>query len=252
LVIDNLATNFYTEVDLLEAQYFYGMQILIEQIHAEAYSLMIDTYIKNIQEKEDMFNSMDTNPAVAKKAKWAEDWIENESFVKRLVAFACVEGLSFSSVFAGVFWFRSRNKMNGLASMNELIIRDETQHYEFATYLYNNYVKEDYKLDEQTIREIVLGCYEVEKTFVEESMPNGLKGLTVDMMIQYIQYVADSVLRDFGCKTEFNVNNPLDYMARFALNAKNNFFEQRVGQYTRLEKDDVGKDMNAIFNDEDF
>lgn len=252
LVIDNLATNFYTEVDILEAQYFYGMQILIEQIHAEAYSLMIDTYIKDGQEKEDLFNSMDTNPAVAKKAKWAEDWIDHESFVKRIVAFACVEGLSFSSVFAGVFWFRSRNKMAGLASMNELIIRDEGQHYSFAVYLYNEYIKDEYKLSEEIIREIVLGCYDVEKTFVEESMPNGLQGLSVDMMIQYIQFVTDTVLRDFGCKPEFNASNPLDYMNRFALKAKNNFFEERIGQYTRLEKDDKNKDRKAIFEDEDF
>jgi ribonucleoside-diphosphate reductase beta chain len=247
LVIDNLATNFYNEVDILEAQYYYGQQILIEQIHAEAYSLMIDTYVKNLKEKEDLFNSMETNPAVAKKAKWAEAWIEHESFVHRLIAFACVEGLSFSSVFAGVFWFRSRNKMNGLGQMNELIIRDESQHYEFAVYLYNNYVNDEYKLDEKTIRDIVLGCYEVEKTFVEESMPLGLKGLTKEKMIQYIQFVADVILKDFGLKPEFNVSNPLDFMARLGLLTKNNFFEQRVGQYTRV---DIPENSTGIFDDE--
>ena len=248
LVIENLATNFSTEVDLLEASYFYGNQILIEQVHAEGYSLLIETYIKDLQEKEDLFNSMETNPAVYKKASWAEKWIGHESFVHRLVAFACVEGLSFSSVFAGVFWYRSRNKMEGLADMNELILRDESLHYEFAVHLYNHYVKEEYKLEPETIRNIILECYEVEKTFVMESMPNGLKGLTQEMMIQYVQFVTDVVLKDFGLQPIFNVRNPLDYMARIGLLAKNNFFEQRVGQYTRVE---IPEDTTNMF-DSDF
>ena len=124
LVIDNLATNFMGEVDLLEAQYFYGHQTFIEQVHANGYSLLIESYIKDEKEKMDLFNSMETSPSVAAKASWAEKWIDHPSFVHRLIAFACVEGISFSSVFAGVFWYRSRNKMEGLASMNELIIRD--------------------------------------------------------------------------------------------------------------------------------
>jgi ribonucleoside-diphosphate reductase beta chain len=132
LVIDNLATNFLNEVEILEAQYYYGHQTFIEQVHANGYSLLIETYIRNLNEKEDLFNSMETNPAVYKKALWAENWIQHTSFGHRLVAFACVEGISFASVFSGVFWFRSRNKMSGLGSMNELILRDETSHYEFA------------------------------------------------------------------------------------------------------------------------
>lgn len=235
LVIDNLATDFQNEVDLLEASYFYGVQAYIEQIHAETYSLIIDTYIKDIREKNDLFNAMQTNPAVKAKVKWAEDWIGKKSFAHRLLAFACVEGLSFSSVFAGVFWFRSRNKLKGLAGTNELIIRDETQHYQFANYLYKNYLLEEYKLSKEEIREIILSCYEVEKTFVEESMPDGLDGLTKDMMIQYVKFVTDTILVDFGVETEFNVTNPLDYMLRLGILAKNNFFEERVGQYTRVE-----------------
>lgn len=247
LVIDNLATNFLNEVELLEAQYFYGHQTFIEQVHANGYSLLIDTYIKNLQEKENLFNAMETNKAVFKKAEWAEKWIQHPSFPHRLLAFACVEGISFASVFSGVFWFRSRNKMQGLAAMNELILRDETFHYEFALNLYKEYLKEEYKLNKTEIRNIILGCYDVEKTFVEESMPDGLQGLTKNDMLKYIQYVTDIVLNDFGCEREFMVSNPLDFMSRIGLSTKNNFFEKREGEYTRIE---IPKTMDGIFDEE--
>jgi len=247
LVIDNLATNFMAEVDVLEAQYFYGHQTFIEQVHANGYSLLIESYIKDEREKLDLFNSMETSQAISAKASWAEKWISHPSFVHRLIAFACVEGISFSSVFAGVFWFRSRNKMPGLSSMNELIIRDETLHYEFALKLYNNYVVN--KLPKEEIKNIILSCCQVEEVFVRDSMPNGLMGLTTDMMVQYVRYVTDIVLKDFGIDAYYNVNNPLDYMARIGLSAKNNFFEQRVGQYTRV---DIPATTDGIFDDEDF
>lgn len=248
LVIDNLAVNFINEVDILEAQFYYGQQILIEQVHANGYSLLIDTFIKDINEKEALFNSMVSNDSVSKKVKWAEDWIQHPSFPQRLLAFACVEGISFSSVFAGVFWFRSRNKMPGLCDMNELILRDETSHYNFALYLYKNYLKDEYLLSKEEIKKIVLSCYDVEKTFIDESMPEGLQGLTKIDMIKYVQFVCDIVLNDFGCETEFNVNNPLDYMSRIGLSAKNNFFEKRVGEYTRV---DIPTTTEGMFN-EDF
>lgn len=249
LVIDNLATNFLNEVEILEAQYFYGHQTFIEQVHANGYSLLIDTYIKDLNEKDELFSAMETNPAVSKKAAWAENWIDHPSFPHRLVAFACVEGVSFASVFSGVFWFRSRNKMSGLGSMNELILRDETAHYEFALMLYKDYLKDEYRLDKEELRKIILGCYEVEKTFVEESMPSGLRGLTKEDMVKYIQYVTDIVLTDFGCGREFNVNNPLEYMARIGLSAKNNFFEKRDGEYTRVE---IPSSIDGVFDDDDF
>lgn len=249
LVIDNLCTNFMSEVDVLEAQYFYGHQTFMEQVHAEGYSLLIDTYIKDHKIKDDLFNSMDTNPAVAAKAGWAQKWIDHNSFAHRLVAFACVEGVAFSSLFAGVFWFRSRNKMPGLCSMNEFIVRDETAHYEFALQLYKEYLKDYLKLSKEELRTIILGCCEAEMEFVYKSMPGGLLGLTQDMMITYVKYVVDIVLSDFGCEREFGVNNPLDYMSRIGLSAKNNFFEQRTGEYTKVDipTSDVG-----IFDEEDF
>lgn len=247
LVIDNLATNFLNEVEILEAQYFYGHQTFIEQVHANGYSLLIETYIKDLEEREALFNSMETNVAVNKKATWAENWIGHPSFGHRLVAFACVEGISFASVFSGVFWYRSRNKMTGLAAMNELILRDETTHYEFALNLYKNYLKDEYKLSKDELRNIILSCYDVEKTFVEESMPDGLQGMTKEDMVRYVQYVTDIVLNDFGCKPEFNVSNPFEFMARIGLSAKNNFFEQRVGEYSRVE---IPSSMEGVFDDE--
>jgi ribonucleoside-diphosphate reductase beta chain len=247
LVIDNLATNFLNEVEVLEAQYFYGHQTFIEQVHANGYSLLIDTYIKNLIERDELFNSMVTNQAVKKKADWAENWIQHPSFAHRLIAFACVEGIAFSSVFSGVFWFRSRNKMPGLGAMNELILRDETSHYEFAVHLYNNYLKDDYKLSKEEIRNIVLSCFDIEKTFVEESMPEGLQGLTKQDMVKYVKYVTDIVLNDFGCETEFKVTNPLEYMSRIGLSSKNNFFEKREGEYTRI---DIPNSMDGIFDEE--
>lgn len=248
-VIDNIVSNFVNEVDILEAQYAYGVQNFIEQVHANGYSLLIDTYIKDHKEKQELFDSMETNVAVQKKASWAENWINKGNFAKRLVAFALIEGLSFSSVFAGVFWYRSRNLMEGLGDMNEFIVRDETSHYEFAVELYNNYLKEEYKLTKGEILEMVLSCFETEKAFVEESMPSGLKGLTQEMMISYVKYVADIILNDFECDTHFNVRNPLDYMSRIGLSNKNNFFERRVGEYSKVE---IPTDEDGLFDSNDF
>jgi ribonucleoside-diphosphate reductase beta chain len=247
LVIDNLCTNFLNEVEILEAQYFYGHQTFVEQVHANGYSLLIETYITNLTEREELFNAMDTNIAVSNKASWAEDWINHPSFGHRLVAFACVEGISFASVFSGVFWYRSRNKMPGLGAMNELILRDETFHYEFALNLYKNYLKDEYKLSVDELKEIILSCCKVEEVFVNESMPDGLQGLTKADMIKYVQYVTDIVLHDFGCPTEFKVNNPLEYMSRIGLSSKNNFFEKREGEYTRVE---IPTSIDGMFDEE--
>lgn len=235
LVLENLATNFANEVDLLEAQYYYGQQAVIEQVHAETYSLMIETYVKNEKEKADMFDAISKIETVKKKAEWALKWLDHPSFAHRLVAFSLVEGLSFSSVFAGVFWYRSRNKMIGLGGANELINRDENSHYNFAIKLYNGYLKPEYKLSKEEIKEMVLSCCEVEELFVEESMPNGLQGLEKADMKEYVRYVADFILNDYGIEPHYNATCKLEYMKRIGLTAKNNFFEQRVGQYTRVE-----------------
>jgi ribonucleoside-diphosphate reductase beta chain len=250
LVIDNLCDNVIDNVDISEAKYYYNHQMFIEQVHANGYALLIDTYIKDAQEKKDLFNSMLTNDAVKDKASWAEHWLNNGTFVEKLIAFACVEGIAFSSVFAGVFWFRSRNKMPGLAEMNELILRDESFHYEFALQMFKDYIKDEYKPSKEQIRQVILSCFETEKKFVEESLPDGLQGMTKDMMIEYVKFVTDVVLKDFTGETEFNVQNPLDFMKKIGLSSKNNFFERRTGGgYTRV---DIPTTNEGIFDDDDF
>ena len=236
IVIENLALNFLREVDIPEAQYFYMFQAAIECVHAHMYGLLVDTYIKDLVEKDAMFNAVSKMKTVADKANWAIKWTESPSFEERLVAFACVEGIAFSSTFAVIFWYRSRNKMLGLGRANELILLDENTHYEFANHLYKNYVPNSNKLDQARVREIILECCTVEEIFVNESMPEGLDGLTKDQMIQYVRYTTDTVLMDFGCEPEFNVQNPLDYMARIALGRRGNFFEGRGNNdYTEIE-----------------
>jgi len=250
LVIDNLCDNVIDNIDISEAKYYYNHQMFIEQVHANGYSLLIDTYIKDNKEKEDLFNSMITNDAVRAKASWAENWLNNGTFVEKLIAFACVEGIAFSSVFAGVFWFRSRNKMPGLGEMNELILRDESFHYEFALQMFNNYVKDDYKPSKEKIKEVILSCFETERKFVEESLPDGLQGMSKDMMMGYVEFVTDIVLNDFIGETKFNTKNPLDFMKKIGLSSKNNFFERRTGGgYTRV---DIPTTNDGIFDDDDF
>ena len=248
LVIDNLSDNVIDNIDISEAKYYYTHQMFIEQVHANGYALLIDTYIKDPKEKEELFNSMSTNEAVKAKASWAEHWLNNGTFVEKLIAFACVEGIAFSSVFAGVFWFRSRNKMPGLAEMNELILRDESFHYEFALEMFKTYVKDEYKPSKESIREVILSCCKTEKAFVEESLPDGLQGMTKEMMIQYVEFVTDVVLKDFIGETHFNTKNPLDFMKKIGLSSKNNFFERRTGGgYTRV---DIPTTNEGIFDDE--
>jgi len=250
LVIDNLSKNVIDNIDISEAKYYYNHQMFIEQVHANGYALLIDTYITDPHEKKELFDSMSTNKSVNAKASWAEHWLDNGTFIEKLIAFACVEGIAFSSVFAGVFWFRSRQKMPGLAEMNELILSDESFHYEFALQLFKDYVKDEYKPSKERITEIILSCSETEKTFVNESLPSGLQGMTKEMMIEYVEFVTDIVLNDFTGETHFNTRNPLDFMKKIGLDSKNNFFERRTGGgYTRV---DVPVSNEGIFDDEEF
>lgn len=247
LVITNLEETLLKETNIEEAQFFYRYQTFNESVHQEMYSLMTDTYIKDIDKKLQMFDSVKYNPVVREKTMWVEKWINNASFPHKLVAFACVEGISFSSLFAGAFWFRTRNKIPGFGAANELILKDESSHYEFAKYMYNNYLKEEYKLSNNELRDIILGAYNTEVTFVENSLPDGLKGLTKENMIKYVQFVTDIVLRDFGLELEFRIKNPLTYMANIGLESKNNFFEIRTGDYTRVEIPKEGINFNEDF-----
>lgn len=233
IVNENLAENFLKEVQYPEAKFFYGIQIAMENIHSLMYSLLIDTYISDPKEKMDSFNALENLPAVQKKAKWALDWIETSSFQERLVAFAAVEGIFFSGSFASIFWLKSRGLMQGLCNANTLIFKDENLHCDFAIHLSNKHVVN--KLPEEKIKEILLSALEIEKEFITESLPVSLIGMNSDMMKQYLEFVTDGLLQKFGCKKEFNVEQPFKFMEQIAVETKGNFFESRTVEYQKAK-----------------
>ncbi|MFT7156406.1 MAG: ribonucleoside-diphosphate reductase beta chain [Parvicella sp.] len=231
IVNENLAENFLSEVQYAEAKFFYGFQIMMENVHSETYSLLIDTYIKDTKEKDYLFNAIETFPPVKKKADWAMKWIENGSFAERLIAFAAVEGIFFSGSFCSVFWMKKRGLMPGLTFSNELISRDEGLHCDFACLLYNDHLEN--QLPKSQVRDIILEAVEIEKEFVVESLPVRLIGMNSDLMCQYIEFVADRLLRELGCENIYNAKNPFDFMDMINLQGKTNFFEKRVGEYQK-------------------
>ena len=233
IVNENLALNFYNEVQYSEARSFYSMQIAMEDIHSETYSLLIDTYIKNSEEKDECFNAIERLPAVEKKAKWALDWIENASFQERLVAFAAIEGIFFSGSFCSIFWLKSRGVMSGLCFANSLIFKDENLHCDFAIHLLNNHVQN--KPSEKRIKEILLSALEIEKEFITESLPVSLIGMNCNLMKQYLEFVVDGLLLKFGCKKHFNVEQPFKFMEQIAVETKGNFFESRTAEYQKAK-----------------
>ena len=233
IVNENLAENFLKEVQYPEAKFFYGMQIAMENIHSLMYSLLIDTYISNHQEKLESFRALEYLPAVQKKAKWALDWIENSSFQERLVAFAAVEGIFFSGSFCSIFWLKSRGLMQGLCNANTLIFKDENLHCDFAIHLINNHVVD--KPTESKIKEIILSALEIEKEFITESLPVSLIGMNSNLMKQYLEFVTDGLLVKFGCKKEFNVEQPFKFMEQIAVETKGNFFESRTMEYQKAK-----------------
>ena len=233
IVNENLAENFYREVQYPEAKFFYGMQLAMENIHSLMYSLLIDTYINNPKEKDECFNAIDRLPAVQKKAKWALDWIENASFQERLVAFAAVEGIFFSGSFCSIFWLKSRGVMPGLCNANALIFKDENLHCDFAIHLLNNHVEN--KPSEKRIREILLSALEIEKEFITESLPVSLIGMNSNLMKQYLEFVVDGLLVKLGCKKQFNVEQPFKFMEQIAVETKGNFFESRTVEYQKAK-----------------
>lgn len=230
IVNENLAINFLNEVQYPEARCFYGFQIAIENIHAETYSLLIDTYIKDSKEKDFLFNAIENLPCVAKKADWALKWIENGNFAQRLVAFAAVEGIFFSGSFCSIFWLKKRGLMPGLAFSNELISRDEGLHCDFACLLYSQLQN---KLDPQEVTQIITEAVEYEKEFVVDAIPVALIGMNAKLMCQYIEFVADRLLGELGCPKVYNSTNPFDFMEMISLQGKTNFFEKRVSEYQK-------------------
>ena len=233
IVNENLAENFLKEVQYPEAKFFYGFQLMMENIHSLMYSLLIDTYISNEEENQLCFTALDNLPAVQKKAKWALDWIENSTFAERLIAFAAVEGIFFSGSFCSIFWLKSRGIMQGLGNANSLIFKDENLHCDFAIHLVNNHLED--KPSEKRIKEILLSALEIEKEFITESLPVSLIGMNSNLMKQYLEFVTDGLLVKFGCKKEFNVEQPFKFMEQIAVETKGNFFESRTMEYQKAK-----------------
>jgi len=240
IVMENINLNFGSEVQIAEARSFYAYQSFNESIHGETYSLMIDKLVSDPVEKKSLFEAIETVPAVAEKARWAQTWIGADApFAQRLVAFACVEGIFFSGSFCSIFWLKKRGLMPGLSFSNELISRDEGLHQEFAVTLYS-LLRE--KCSSNDIRKIVKHACEVESMFITEALPCKLIGMDADQMKQYIRYVADRLMRQFGEQPIYGVTNPFDWMETISLEGKTNFFEKRVGDYSKMmvqEGDDV-------------
>merc|ERR1712079_989438 len=233
IVNENLVERFMQEIQIPEARCFYGFQIMMENIHSEMYSLLIDTYIKDRQERNKLFNAIETFPAIKKKAQWALRWINsnNATYAERVVAFASVEGIFFSGSFAAIFWLKKRGLMPGLTFSNELISRDEGLHTDFACLMFRHLVD---KPSQERIYEIVCNAVDIEIEFLTEALPVALIGMNSVLMIQYIKFVADRLLRELSCEKVCNVENPFDFMENISLEGKTNFFEKRVGDYQKM------------------
>lgn len=249
IVNENLAINFINEVQVSEAKSFYGFQVMMENIHSEMYSLLIETLIKNPEEKHKLFNALETVPCVQKKGEWAIRWINSDSFAERLIAFAAVEGIFFSGSFCSIYWLKKRGLMPGLAKSNEFISRDEGLHCDFACYLYKNYITQ--KLSDERILEIIADAVKIEQEFVTDALPVNLIGMNSKLMNQYIEFVADRLLVSLGVNKHYGSANPFDFMELISLQGKTNFFEQRVSDYQKAgvlsSKEDNMFDMNADF-----
>ncbi len=251
IVNENLAENFLSEVQYTEAKFFYGFQIAIENVHSETYSLLIDTYVKDPKEKNELFHAIDHLDLVKKKAEWALQWIDTASFQERLIAFAAVEGIFFSGSFCSIFWLKKRGLMPGLTFSNELISRDEGLHCDFACLLFNNYIEN--KISVERITEIISDAVIIEKEFVTEALPVKLIGMNADLMCAYIEFVADRLLLELGCSKIYNSTNPFDFMEMISLQGKTNFFEKRVAEYQKAGVMKNNDSENLKFTlDEDF
>ncbi|PXY44822.1 ribonucleotide-diphosphate reductase subunit beta [Flavobacterium hydrophilum] len=250
IVNENLAENFVNEVQYAEAKFFYGFQIMMENIHSETYSLLIDTYVKDEAEKAELFNALEVFPAIGKKAEWALKWIESDSFAERLIAFAAVEGIFFSGAFCSIYWLKKRGLMPGLTFSNELISRDEGVHCDFAVHLHNHHLIN--KVPKERIKEIIVDALNIEREFVTESLPVSLIGMNAALMTQYLEFVADRLLVELGCERVYGSANPFDFMDMISLQGKTNFFEKRVAEYQKSGVMNTDSDAQKISFDADF
>lgn len=241
IVLENLAARFMGEVQLSEARAFYGFQIAMENIHSETYSLLIESYIKDREEKTTLFNAINNFPCIKKKADWAIKWIHDKrsSFATRLIAFACIEGIFFSGAFCSIYWLKKRGLMPGLTFSNELISRDEALHTEFAVLLYSKLNK---KVSKAKVIEIIKEAVDIEKEFICDALPCRLIGMNSELMCQYIEFVADRLSLQLGYDKIYDAKNPFDFMEMISIEGKTNFFEKRVAEYAladKTKKDDI-------------
>ena len=248
IVNENLAENFVSEVQYTEAKFFYGFQLMMENIHSEVYSLLIDTYIKNESEKNELFKAIEVFPAIKKKADWALKWVDSDSFAERLIAFSAVEGIFFSGSFCSIFWMKKRGLLPGLTFSNELINRDEGLHADFAVYLHQNHIMN--KVSKARITEILVDALNIEREFITESLPVSLIGMNSKLMTQYLEFVTDRLLLEYGCEKVYNATNPFDFMEMISLEGKTNFFEKRVSEYQKAGVKSGG--TGSISFDADF
>lgn len=253
IVNENLAENFVSEVQYAEAKFFYGFQIMMENIHSETYSLLIDTYVKDEKEKDILFHALENfPPAIRKKADWALKWIESPSFAERLIAFAAVEGIFFSGSFCSIFWLKKRGLMPGLTFSNELISRDEGLHCDYAVHLHNHHLIN--KVPKARITEILVDALDIEREFITESLPASLIGMNSKLMTQYLEFVTDRLLVELNCDKVYNSTNPFDFMDMISLQGKTNFFEKRVAEYQKsgVANNSGDEDSQKISFDADF
>jgi len=235
IVIENIGVRFMNDVQVSEAKAFYGFQVMMEQIHSETYSLLIDTYVKDDVEKNQLFHAIDNFPCIKKKADWAQTWIGDEEadFATRLVAFVCIEGIHFSGAFCSIYWLKKRGLMPGLTFSNELISRDEALHTEFAVLLHS---KLQEKCPQERIKQIIKEAVEIEKEFICEALPSRLIGINADLMSQYIEFVADRLAVQLGTDKIYNTANPFTWMELISVEGKTNFFERRISEYALATK----------------
>ena len=252
IVNENLVERFCNEVQILEAKFFYGFQIAIENIHSETYSLLIDTLIKQEDYKHKLLNAFDNIPSIKKKADWAIKWINDtdSDFGNRLIAFAAVEGIFFSGSFCSIFWLKKRGLMPGLCFSNELISRDEGLHTDFAVLLHNRYLQN--KPSDETVYKIIKEAVEIEKEFITDSLSCELIGMNAKLMKQYIEYIADRLLKMLGKKTVYNKTNPFDWMETISIQGKTNFFEKRVGEYANAANPNNKENKKIFTLEEEF
>ncbi len=250
IVQENLAARFMNEIQLAEARQFYSVQLMMEAIHSETYSLLIDTYVEDKEEKAKLFKAIETIPCVKQKAEWAQKWIESkdEDFATRLVAFAIVEGIFFSGSFCAIYWLKERGLMPGLTTSNEFIARDEGLHTDFACALYEEIEK---KLPKTKVHKIIREAVKIEKQFITESLPCHLVGMNDKLMADYIEFVADRLSSQLGYGKIYNTQNPFDFMERIALEGKDNFFEKRVTSYAKAGVGKTNEEMSFAL-DADF